>query len=152
MPKNGGDNEGDTAAPRAGQDADDQDQGGVDQTTCALDWGHDDLGPLLRLLAGRWALLILLALAESPARRRDLKESLDGVSDKVLTDTLRRLEAAGLLTRTVIYRIPVEVNYALTPLATKLLSQLTSLADWAREHGVLAPDEENQPAHASRHE
>lgn len=88
---------------------------------------------LLALVTSRWAVLVVGALEDGPQRFGALRRRLEGISQKVLTDKLRDLEAEGLLTRTVIDR-PLAVQYELTALGRTLVVPLTALRVWAQEH------------------
>ncbi|AUG82056.1 transcriptional regulator [Kitasatospora sp. MMS16-BH015] len=86
--------------------------------------------PLLDLLANKWSALAIGALEEGPQRFGELQRRLQGVSPKVLTQTLRRLEEAGLLDRTVYPAVPLHVEYALTPLGESAAVPLNALRSW----------------------
>jgi DNA-binding HxlR family transcriptional regulator len=89
---------------------------------------------VLGMLADKWTVLIVGALAGGPRRYGELKRHIEGVSFKVLTQSLRRLERDGLLTRTVHPVVPPMVEYALTPLGQSLIAPLTALCEWAAAH------------------
>ncbi|HEY2058178.1 MAG TPA: helix-turn-helix domain-containing protein [Amycolatopsis sp.] len=89
---------------------------------------------LLDEIAGKWVSLILVALGDGPQRYSDLSRRIAGVSQKMLTQTLRVLERDGLLTRTVTAGVPVRVDYALTGLGTSLHALMTGFKDWAETH------------------
>ncbi|MGW4893209.1 winged helix-turn-helix transcriptional regulator [Kitasatospora sp. NPDC004240] len=89
---------------------------------------------LLDRIADKWVSLIVNALADGPQRYSDLRRRLAGVSEKMLTQTLRALERDGLLTRTVTPAVPARVDYALTPLGEGLLPLMRSIKSWAEEH------------------
>ena len=74
------------------------------------------------------------ALADGPLRFSELSRQLAGVSQKMLTQTLRTLERDGLVTRTVTASVPVRVDYNLTPLGHSLLDPIKHLKVWAEEH------------------
>ncbi|MET0493329.1 MAG: helix-turn-helix domain-containing protein [Actinoplanes sp.] len=88
---------------------------------------------LLDLVTGRWAVLLIGALEERPQRFGALRRRLEGVSQKVLTEKLRDLEAEGLVSRTVVDR-PLAVYYELTPLGHGLVQPLAALREWAQTH------------------
>jgi DNA-binding HxlR family transcriptional regulator len=88
---------------------------------------------LLNLVTSRWAVLILGLLAQGPVRFGALRRRLDGISQKVLTEKLRDLEAEGLVDRTVVSR-PLAVEYALTEIGHTLTIPLTALREWAEAH------------------
>jgi DNA-binding HxlR family transcriptional regulator len=85
---------------------------------------------MLDLLANKWSALILGALEEGPLRFGELKRTLDGVSPKVLSRTLKRLEEQDLLTRTVYAEVPVRVDYELTERGHGAAVPLKALRDW----------------------
>ncbi|WP_263411584.1 winged helix-turn-helix transcriptional regulator [Terriglobus tenax] len=89
---------------------------------------------VLDRIADKWALLILDCLRDGPVRFNQLRRELMGVSQKVLAETLRKLERDGLLVRTVYPTVPVSVEYTLTPLGTDLSRPVAQLAHWAETH------------------
>lgn len=86
---------------------------------------------LLDRLSDKWVCLALTALAPGPRRYGDLTRIIAGVSQKMLTQTLRALERDGLITRTVTPSVPVRVDYALTPLGASLLPVMRAIKRWA---------------------
>lgn len=89
---------------------------------------------VLKLLGERWTPLIVGVLAERPHRFGELRRRIGGVSQKMLTQTLRSLERDGLVTRTAFPTVPVTVEYALTELGTTLVAILASVRGWAEAH------------------
>lgn len=89
---------------------------------------------LLDRVADKWSVLILLLLGQEAMRFNALKRRIDGVSQKMLSQTLRSLERDGLLSRTVVATVPVTVTYAITPLGCGLIGSLQSMIDWAETH------------------
>lgn len=89
---------------------------------------------VLERLADKWALLILDRLGAGPTRFNSLKRDIRSVTQKVLAQTLRRLERDGLVSRTVYATTPVTVEYALTPLGSTLTETVAALAHWAEHH------------------
>jgi len=85
---------------------------------------------MLDLLANKWSALALGALEDGPRRFGALRSRLDGVSPKVLTATLRRLEEHGLIDRTVYPAVPLHVEYSLTPLGLDACEPLALLRRW----------------------
>ncbi|MDX6313414.1 MAG: hypothetical protein QOF84_5495 [Streptomyces sp.] len=90
--------------------------------------------PMLDLLANKWSALAIGALEEGPQRFGAVQRSLQGVSPKVLTQTLRRLEVAGLVDRTVYPAVPLHVEYALTALGHSAAVPLGLLRAWVEEN------------------
>jgi DNA-binding HxlR family transcriptional regulator len=86
---------------------------------------------LLDRLSDKWVCLILTALADGPRRYGDLSRKIAGVSQKMLTQTLRSIERDGLVTRTVTPSVPVRVDYELTNLGTSLLPVMRAIKLWA---------------------
>jgi len=89
---------------------------------------------LLDLLADKWSALALCALADGPMRFGDLRRRLEGISAKVLTAVLRRLEDAELLTRTVYPEVPLHVEYELTDLGHDARVPLAALRTWVEDN------------------
>lgn len=89
---------------------------------------------VLECLADKWALLILDRLGSGPVRFNNLKRDIRHVTQKVLTQTLRKLERDGLVSRQVFATTPVTVEYALTPLGRTLSKPVSALAHWAEHH------------------
>lgn len=91
---------------------------------------HCPVNYTLELIGGRWKTLILFNLQNKPLRFSELKRTLPGVTEKMLTQQLRELEADNLLTRTVYPEVPPRVEYALTDLGKSLHPVLTNIARW----------------------
>lgn len=88
---------------------------------------------MLDLLANKWSALAIGALEDGPRRFGQLRSRLEGVSPKVLSQTLKRLEQHGLLTRTVFAEVPPRVEYELTELGRSAAVPLAGLRDWVEE-------------------
>jgi len=86
---------------------------------------------LLDRVGDKWSVLILLLLGEEDMRFNALKRRIEGVSQKMLSQTLRSLERDGLVTRAVEPTVPVTVTYAIAPLGRELLGALRLMIDWA---------------------
>lgn len=86
---------------------------------------------LLDRIGDKWSVLILLLLGDSDRRFNELRRRIGGISQKMLSQTLRSLERDGLVTRTVEPTMPVTVTYAITPLGRELLGALRLMIDWA---------------------
>ena len=90
---------------------------------------------MLDTIGDKWASLVIVALGvHGSLRYSELSKRIAGVSQKMLTQTLRNLERDGLLTRTVTPSVPVRTDYELTPLGDSLLETLRRLKEWAEEH------------------
>ena len=89
---------------------------------------------VLGMVGDKWSLLIVRHLSQGPRRFTELKRAVDGISQRMLTVTLRRLERDGLITRTVHPTVPPRVDYALTPMGRTLLDTVRNLLEWADEH------------------
>jgi DNA-binding HxlR family transcriptional regulator len=87
---------------------------------------------LLDRISDKWVVLVLCALGDGPMRYSEIARLLAGVSQKMLTQTLRSLERDGLLTRTVTPTVPVTVTYELTGLGLSLHQMTRGLRDWAQ--------------------
>jgi DNA-binding HxlR family transcriptional regulator len=85
-------------------------------------------------IADRWTILVLLALDDGPRRFTELARRIEGVSQKMLTQTLRGLERDGLITRTVHATVPPRVDYELTALGRTLGGPITAVRQWALDH------------------
>ena len=82
----------------------------------------------------KWSVLVIVLLGDRGRRFTELLRAIDGISQRMLTVTLRGLERDGLVTRTVHAVVPPRVDYALTPLGRTLLATLTELGLWAERH------------------
>lgn len=89
---------------------------------------------ILSLVGDKWSVLVIVNLGEGPLRFSELKRGIDGISQRMLTLTVRGLERDGLLTRTVYPTNPPRVDYELTRLGRTLLEPVTQLAMWAGRH------------------
>ncbi len=85
-------------------------------------------------IADKWTCLVVYALVDGPRRHGELRRAIQGISQKMLTQTLRSMEADGLVRRTVIDVIPPHVEYALTPLGETLKEPLVAICQWAMQH------------------
>jgi DNA-binding HxlR family transcriptional regulator len=89
------------------------------------------ISDLLGRIGDKWSVLVVARLGEGPLRFNELRRSIGGISQRMLTLTLRGLERDGLITRTVFPTIPPRVDYALTPLGRDLLNPVSALSSWA---------------------
>lgn len=94
---------------------------------------HCPCRDLLDVIANKWSALAIGALARRPLRFGEIRSRLDGVTPKVLTATLRRLEAFGLVRREVFAEVPLHVEYSLTPLGRSAVKPLAALRTWAEQ-------------------
>jgi DNA-binding HxlR family transcriptional regulator len=95
---------------------------------------HCESRQALERIADKWTCLIVYALLDGPRRHGELKRTIQGVSQKMLTQTLRSMEADGLVARKVIDLIPPHVEYSLTPLGLTLSDPLVAICHWAMDH------------------
>ena len=93
-----------------------------------------ELRDLLDRLGDKWSLLVVELLGHGVLRFSELKRQIDGISQRMLTLTLRHLERDGLITRTVHPVVPPRVDYELTALGRSLLDAVQPLVSWSREH------------------
>jgi DNA-binding HxlR family transcriptional regulator len=87
---------------------------------------------VLSRIGDKWTVLVVEILGCGPARFNELRRKIGGISQKMLTTTLRQLERDGMLTRTVYPTIPPRVDYELTELGRELLVPVRTLGEWAR--------------------
>lgn len=86
---------------------------------------------LFARIGDRWSMLVVIMLGKRPYRYNELHRSIEGISQRMLTRTLRILEDDGLVRREVFPSVPPSVEYSLTPLGVSLLEPLSALAEWA---------------------
>lgn len=102
--------------------------------------GHEDpaaVRELLTKVGDKWSIFLILSLAQLPgerARFSELERAIPGISQRMLTLTLRTLERDGLLTRELFPEVPLRVEYELTPLGRSLLRPMWGLVDWVKEN------------------
>lgn len=89
---------------------------------------------VLARIGDKWSMLLLFSLVDGPDRFNSLKSRLDGISQRMLTKTLRELEREGYLSRKVYAEVPVKVEYKLTEMGSKLVKPLYALVLWADDH------------------
>lgn len=89
---------------------------------------------VLGRIGDKWTVLIIIMLRERGYRFNELKRGIDGISQRMLTLTLRNMERDGLVTRTVTPSIPPRVDYGLTDVGQSLAGPVKILGDWAFEH------------------
>lgn len=106
-------------------------------TEPAIRAGGEDcrrIGQVLARVGDKWSVLIVMLLCGGPRRFKEIKRSVGGISQRMLTLTLKGLERDGMVTRTMFPTIPPRVDYALTPLGRSLSEPVMALGSWARGH------------------
>jgi DNA-binding HxlR family transcriptional regulator len=115
------------------------------------------IGSILGRIGDKWTILIIVLLGDGPKRFNEIKRIVGGISQRMLTFTLRGLERDGLVTRTVFPTTPQRVDYELTTLGATLWQAVEPLSAWAQEHlgeiltsrkrfdGVPAPEGQHHP-------
>lgn len=88
----------------------------------------------VQLIGSKWKLLILRNLLARPWRFNELKKNLEGISQKVLTDSLRSMEEDGIITRTVYPEVPPRVEYALSELGESMRPIIFAMEQWGNEY------------------
>ncbi|GLY15695.1 transcriptional regulator [Kineosporia sp. NBRC 101677] len=94
---------------------------------------HPDCGirDVLDRFGDKWSVLVVVELASGPRRFRELERAIDGISQRMLTLTVRRLERDGLVQRTVYPTVPAQVDYRLTETGAGLTHLIRALTDWS---------------------
>ncbi len=97
---------------------------------------HPDCGirDVLSRVGDKWSVLVIVELASGTRRFLELQRAIDGISQRMLTLTVRRLERDGLVTRTVYPTVPAQVTYELTEVGSSLTHLVKQLADWSLAH------------------
>ena len=103
-------------------------ESGADHSSCRR------VTPVLNRVGDKWSMQVVMQLADGPRRFSELKRALDGVSQRMLTLTLRGLERDGLISRHVTPIIPPRVDYELTELGNSLREPVRALGAWALDH------------------
>ena len=101
---------------------------------CLQSAGCKNVAPVLNRVGDKWSMMIVMMLANGSMRFSELKRAIDGISQRMLTLSLRGLERDGLVTRTVTPTIPPRVDYELTELGISLRQPVKALGEWAIEH------------------
>ncbi|NUT05889.1 MAG: helix-turn-helix transcriptional regulator [Hamadaea sp.] len=101
--------------------------------------GHEDhpdcgIRDVLARLGDKWSVLVIVELAGGPRRFRELQRAIHGISQRMLTLSVRRLERDGLVVRTVYPTVPAQVDYRLTDLGASLTHLVRQLTDWSVAH------------------
>ena len=94
----------------------------------------DEIRGILNRIGDKWSMQVIGALGEEPRRFNELRRNIPGISQRMLTLTVRLLERDGLLKRTVLPTAQPNVVYELTPLGCTIIEPIRAIADWAREH------------------
>lgn len=89
---------------------------------------------VLSLVGDKWTVLIVMVLCQQPRRFNDLKRTVGGISQQMLTRTLKALERDGMITRTVRATVPPQVEYALTTMGVSLAKPVQELGNWVEAH------------------
>jgi DNA-binding HxlR family transcriptional regulator len=101
---------------------------------CATLYTDCSMRAVLDRIGDKWTVLVVGLLEDGPVRFNRIKAALPGISQKVLTSTLRSLERDGLVLREATLEVPVKVEYSLTPLGRSLSTPLAALRDWSAAH------------------
>jgi DNA-binding HxlR family transcriptional regulator len=105
-----------------------------------VSWDGDLFNPdcatrlVLDRIGDKWTVLVVLLLSDGPMRFSELRAQLGAVAPKVLTQTLRRIERDGLVTREIFAEVPPRVEYTLTELGRSLTEPIAVIGDWAETH------------------
>lgn len=99
-----------------------------------LDGPPPEIQAALKVLSGKWTLMILCQLAKRVARFNELKRTIPGITQHMLTTSLRELEANGLVQRTIYAEVPPRVDYQLTPHGRSLKPVIEAMAHWGSLH------------------
>lgn len=91
---------------------------------------------VLNRVGDKWSVLVVALLGDGSKRFSELRRTIEGISQRMLTLTLRGLERDGLITRTVYPTIPPRVDYELTPMGRTLLEPISALSEWAEKNRV----------------
>ena len=94
----------------------------------------------VQLIGSKWKLLIMRNLLARPWRFNELRKDLDGISQKVLTDSLRSMEQDGIITRTVYPEVPPRVEYALSELGESMRPIINAMEVWGKNYKEKYPD------------
>ncbi|WP_213769106.1 helix-turn-helix domain-containing protein [Caballeronia sp. dw_19] len=102
------------------------------------------VGRVLTRIGDRWSVLVIVLLRPGPRRFNDIKRSIEGISQQMLTRTLRALERDGIVSRTVLPSSPPQVKYALTKLGQSFGKPVVALGKWACDHIAEIDDAQNR--------
>jgi DNA-binding HxlR family transcriptional regulator len=107
------------------------------------------IAPVLSRIGDKWTILVVMLLGEGPMRFNELRRRVGGISQRMLTLTVRGLERDGFVTRTVFPTIPPRVDYELTQLGHSLLTPIRELGSWAMQNIDLIEDAQRRFDQAS---
>ncbi len=96
---------------------------------------------VMDLILQKWTITVIYHLHMEPRRYSQLHQDIDGISHKMLAQTLRKLESIGIVNRTVYPHVPPQVEYSLTPLGFTLIEPLNAVAQWTQDHAHELPVE-----------
>ncbi|MGH9899932.1 MAG: winged helix-turn-helix transcriptional regulator [Pyrinomonadaceae bacterium] len=102
--------------------------------SCGLGPDSCGLGPALDVIGGKWKVLILWVIHTQTRRFGELKRLVPGISEKMLIQQLREMEADGIIHREVFHEVPPKVEYSVTRLGASLDDALIPLAEWGKKH------------------
>lgn len=105
-------------------------------TTKGVEHANCPSREVLELIANKWTVLVLHVLSRGTRRYSELEHDIEGITQKMLTSTLRKLERDGLVERTIYPVVPPKVEYELTKLGKSLLETVQTLTKWAETHIV----------------
>ncbi len=106
----------------------------MDMTTPPANRGCRQVSEVLQRVGDKWSVQVIVVLRDRPHRFNDLRRQVDGISQQMLTRTLKVLERDGLVARSVRTTSPPQVDYALTPFGVSLAATVRALALWARDN------------------
>jgi DNA-binding HxlR family transcriptional regulator len=106
------------------------------------------VGPALEVIAGKWKALLLWQIHTQPHRFGELKRRISGISEKMLIQHLREMEADGIVQRRIFHEVPPRVEYSVTELGAELDNALIPLANWGKRHASRLS--EGRPADAEK--
>lgn len=99
------------------------------------------IGPAFDVIGGKWKALILYELQEKSVRTGELRRLVNGITEKMLIQQLREMEADGIVHREVFHEVPPRVEYSTTPMGAKLNKALGPIAEWGRKYAESNTDE-----------
>lgn len=114
------------------------------EENCRPDCGIRDV---LDRIGDKWSVLVITGLADGPRRFRELQRAIDGISQRMLTLTVRRLERDGLLLRTVYPTVPARVDYRLTDVGASLTHLVRAMAEWSLAHRAVIAEARHRYDH-----